>query len=328
MNKQGTASLLLVLLTMLVPFGFSAEIALAQERHHHNAKTNMDVAATPRLPYSVEVNDESSRKGVVIILAVNAVSTFKCSEAPLQVVFGDPDGLDVTESDPNAAVHNIYVRPSKDKISTNMVIEMKSGPVTLNLRSIERKDGAQVGDYNYEVVVKSASSRSELAAAQAAATKANEQVEKLKTQLAAEQKKQQTTPTQAEKLLPASESAVADLLHLIEAQNQLSTNFTDVAKGRGRLWQLGKPVKYGNGWFVVYEIENRSKDQLSIDQWTANSGQVQGTLTGPRKLPPHTTARIGLYLQPGVSSNGMAASDSLQLTISVSGSTATVKVQS
>lgn len=111
--------------------------------------------ATPTRANVVEIGADVSAPPTVL-LALGESTIFRCPEEPLQLVFGDPSGFQVVESTEQSKRTEFYLIPTRPNVSTNLWIELKSGPVSARLKTVAIKGGAQPSDYNGEVIVRAA----------------------------------------------------------------------------------------------------------------------------------------------------------------------------
>src|SRR5262249_36066057 len=101
------------------------------------------------VPYTVEIGGDNTDDVPVITLAAGALTLFRCPEVPLREVLGDEDGLEIVKSPAHSKI--FYLRASKSGISTNLIVEMKSGPVSILLKAV---NDPRPGAFNGEVRIK------------------------------------------------------------------------------------------------------------------------------------------------------------------------------
>lgn len=138
----------------------------AQQRPQTNRNPRASAQTTP-VPSANHTNGNATRTNVVeigadapapptVILALGESTIFRCPEEPLQLVFGDPSGFQVVEATEQSKRTEFYLIPTRANVSTNLWIELKSGPVSARLKTVAVKGGAQPSDYNGEVIVREA----------------------------------------------------------------------------------------------------------------------------------------------------------------------------
>jgi hypothetical protein len=134
-------SMIMVILFNGVVFD-NAVFAQSRNTNKSSKSSNLETSPINAIPYLIEATEESTKKGLIITLAVEQVTIIRCPEEPLQILFGNNEGIDVSETKPGRT--EIYLRPRVSSINTNVVIEMASGPIMLYLRTVEIKGGAKV----------------------------------------------------------------------------------------------------------------------------------------------------------------------------------------
>lgn len=238
-----------------------------------------------RTPYSLEVAEDSGAKGITAILAVGRVSIIHCPEEPMQILFGDESVLDHEQSVTNAQTA-IYLRPRAGNLDTNIVIELKSGPIVVYVKTLEVKGGASVGQYTGEITIKNnkyktdlATTTEELNTAKAEITKLTGEIEKLQ----AEKKTQVVAVCQEDK---------AALLKLLETNLIISDRHNSVENKQFGVTQIGKIQRTASGGYLInLAIENKGKEFISLEDIKIPNGKVIEISKG-RKISPKAETKI------------------------------------
>lgn len=238
-----------------------------------------------RTPYALEVTEDSGAKGLTAILAVGRVSIIHCPEEPTQILFGDESVLDHEQSVTNAQTA-IYLRPRAGNLDTNIVIELKSGPIVIYVKTLEVKGGASVGQYTGEITIKNnkyktdlATTTEELNTAKAEITKLTGEIEKLQ----AEKKTQVVAVCQEDK---------AALLKLLETNLIISDRHNTIENKQVSVTQIGKIQRTSSGGYLInLAIENKSKEFVSLEDIKIANGKVIEISKG-RKISPKAETKI------------------------------------
>lgn len=291
---------------------------------------NNGKAAEP-LPYTMEIDEESGEQGVEVTLAVGAVTIFRCPEPPLQIIFGNQEGLDLAETTPGRT--EIYIRPTKGNLFTNMIIEMKSGPVVLYLKTIAPKGAAKVGDYHGDITIKNKAYSDILTQAKAEAFTAQAEMERAQAELTqAQDRIKELEAVAATKSKVADEGFYQEILKAFEGTPQASKQIISETAGV-RISKLGSATRTAQGWLVMLVVENRSKEEKIITGINTDNGKVYSTISGARRLAPRLESRIALLITEPSEGEQLASNLSSigpitatpQLTLLISGTAINVK---
>lgn len=239
---------------------------------------------SPKLTYSLEMDETRNKDGEVITLAIDAVTVIHCPEPPRQVVVGNETAVDMKETLPTQT--DIYITAIKPDIVSNLVIEFKNSKSILHFRTTSVVGGPLPGTYTGEVYVKPHKTNSELADARKEVDRLNQEVAKLQNNLTQAEKEAN------EKLALAVSQNSTDMLKLLEqaASTNKSNNYAVQAnipghKGHIRITQATRMIPSSKGNIIIFAIENDSKDTHSLDSIKANNASLITTFTS-KKLTP------------------------------------------
>lgn len=293
-NKTRYFSLFILVLMLVTVIFPSNQMTLAQSKSSKSTKTatREALSAINTIPYSLDVTEESTKKGLIITLAVEQVTIIRCPEEPLQVLFGNNEGIDVSETKPGRT--EIYLRPRVPQINTNVVIEMASGPVMLYLRTIEIKGGAKVGQFTAEVMIKNSAYKEALIKVKDELEVAKKEIGELETKvtdLTNDLKTKEFTNCQEKK---------EDLLRLIENTQQFSqrVNVVQALSGKVKISQIGRLQAIKGGFIVSVAIENKTNGFISIDSVNAQSFALLTTFVGnSRKIAAKSELKLSFLIE-------------------------------
>ena len=294
-SKTRYFSLFIVVL-MLTGVIFPAnQMALAQSKSSRKSTktaTRETLTAINTIPYSLDITEESTKKGLIITLAVDQVTIIRCPEEALQILFGNSEGIDVSETKPGRT--EVYLRPRVPAINTNVVIEMASGPVMLYLRTVEIKGGAKIGQFTAEVMIKNSAYKEALIKAKDELEVAKKEISDLETKindLTGQLKTKEFTNCQENK---------QDLVRLIENTQQFSqrVNTVQTLSGKVKISQIGKLQPVKSGFIVSVAIENRTNNFISIDSVNTQSFILLTTFVGnSRKIAAKSELKFSFLIE-------------------------------
>lgn len=313
-NKLLISLLMLSIITAIFPNSLAA-----QNNRRIRSRANVD-AAKPALPYSIVI-DPASNQRVEIILAVNTVTTVRCPETPGNLAIGNDAGLDQDKFKNGG--YGFFLRPRQAGLSTNIVIDF-NGKWTAEfyIKVVEVKGGARPGDFTGEVIIQKPNYQSELESALAGLSKSRAEVDRLQgrvSELETELKQQQQTKVEHNQI---------EVLKLVETYAQASykpSPVVELAEGRARACQIGRAQRAGLGWLIVFEIENRAKEQLTISNARIDQYRVL-TTSDNRQIPFKAKARIAFLIEPLEANGSEATLLPRQLNIVINGVSATLKI--
>ena len=258
------------------------------------ANKTISTSSSTKVPYMLEINEDSARNGAVITLAVNAITIIRCPEEPVNFYLGSSIGIDAfqaAEFDKELGRNEIYVRPRIAGTHTNLVIEFASGPMVIYFKVLELKNGNNAGDFTGEVVIKNIYYKDKLADTEKQLLASNEENTSLKTKIAELEKQLQ------EKVSAACQEDKLTTLRLIEDSIVFVSEKNTVQQGSVRISQVGRVQRVKTGFVISFALENRSKDFLSLDQLTSPSGNVLTTWALPKRLSPKATTKTSLLIE-------------------------------
>src|SRR5438105_3452994 len=141
MEKRLINAIIAIILLMLPYAPLFAQQAESKPMRLHSAarrkpaKLVVNEAVSEKLPDTVDIDEEAVKNGLVITLAVERVTLFRCPVRPMQVLYGKiKTGIDLAAPLTNRA--EVYIRPVVANIFTDMVIDMESGSFRLYVRTI------------------------------------------------------------------------------------------------------------------------------------------------------------------------------------------------
>lgn len=270
-----------------------------------------------KVPYIVEIDNESAKNGNVITLAVNAITIIRCPEEPVNFYLGSSVGIDAFEAaefDKSLGRHEIYVRPRVAGINTNLAIEFASGPIVIYFKIIEVTGGNNAGDFTGEVVIKNSYYENALAEAKNNLLAANKELENFKSRV------QQLEKQLQEKTVSTCQEDRLTTLRLIEDSVIFTSKKNTITQNNIVLSQLGRVQKVKGGWIVNLAIENKSKDFLSLEKVESFSSNVFSTWSLPKKLSPKAETKTSFFIEDE------NLSQLQELTIVVSGNSLKLKL--
>ncbi len=292
--------LLLTIIVSLLVLGTAKEsLALDNSKRkvkavEANASNNVTTIAK-KVPYSIEITEQSAPLGSVITLATNAITIIKCPEEPVNFHLGSTIGIDAyqaAEFDKSVGRNEIYVRPRVDAagINTNLVIEFQSGPIAIYFHVIELKNGNNAGDFTGEVVIKNSHYKDELTQANQKLLAANTENEKLLAHTKELEKQLQ------DKITSACDEDKLTILRIVEDNVIFTTRKNTIEQANIKISQLGRLQKTKNGWIISFVLENRTKDFVSLNKIESLSNKVITTWELPKKLSPKAETKLSLLI--------------------------------
>lgn len=313
--------LLVVLILLSIILNFSSSTFGQKARKRNSARATEEAIVSVSVPYTVDMNEDTVKKGGIITLAVDAVTIVRCPEEPLQILFGKSDGLDVSETKPGRT--EIYLRPRIAQISTNIVIEMKSGPVALQVKTVEIKGGAHTGNYTGEIIIKNSGYKDQLIHTTEALEKAKLENSQLKDEV------EKLKAANNEKMIAACTEGKTDLLKLVESMLQINDrrNSSEALKGQIRVSQIGKLQKTSTGYILNLAIENKGKQEfISLDDIKVLGGSViQTTNSGAgHKITRNSEGRYSFLIE--VESGGELNNIPSTVNLMISGTPLSLKI--
>jgi len=285
---------MLVAISNSVIFAQSNKKIKAVNNLEANKTINSSTSSSTKVPYMLEINEDSARNGAVITLAVNAITIIRCPEEPVNFYLGSTIGIDAfqaAEFDKELGRNEIYVRPRIAGTHTNLVIEFASGPMVIYFKVLELKNGNNAGDFTGEVVIKNIYYKDKLADTEKQLLASNEENTSLKTKIAELEKQLQ------EKVSAACQEDKLTTLRLIEDSIVFVSEKNTVQQGSVRISQVGRVQRVKTGFVISFALENRSKDFLSLDQLTSPSGNILTTWALPKRLSPKATTKTSLLIE-------------------------------
>ncbi|MDQ3685390.1 MAG: hypothetical protein M3430_07270 [Acidobacteriota bacterium] len=275
-----------------------------RQRHGRAARGRAMVAsvnivkATPsaggHLPYKVEIGDGITPPGFAVTLAEGAFTVVRCSEPGLNLVFGNPLEIEYQESVDGQQQYQLYLKPKRAGIYTNVGIEMPSGLVTFFVRSISVKGGARVGDFNGEVIIRPSGYHDEMAQAKARLTE-------MEKKLREAEARSVTVEAAANVRIAAARSddqreALTALETITQSLKSQRPSFT-AEQVRVRIAQVGSMARRPKSLWTVFSIENRDRRVLTLEDVRVEGARVSLGTTGARQIAARGKGRVAVYLE-------------------------------
>jgi hypothetical protein len=280
-------------------------------------------AAKPALPpstvqpFTLEIDDAATRRGVMITLAVNSFTVIRCPKAPLQIVPGNEESVVWRETLPGQT--DIYITATMPNITSNLILEFDNGKSIIYFQTIGSISGSRPGTYTQEVILKPSVLKQELSDSQAQIQKLNTEVAALKQQVLDKDKELKEKVDTA--ISQTSNQNDLELLKMLESATYLGKLNTVEAnipnhKGHIKISQASRLIRTAKGNVVIFGLENIGKDPHSIDVVRSGSGKILTTFVSGKSLPANLTTYVAVLIE------NAQDSDSVGLNSSNSGSNA------
>src|ERR1051326_5973152 len=185
-NLKSIERIALSILVIFIIGSFVSGYAQKSSRRLKSGDPKLEVTRERinKLPYTIEIDEDSSRMGKVVVLAIGSSTVCRCPEPPVNVLPAYEAAIQRKESDERVKSSNLYFEASIPNIRTNLFIETRSGSIDIQIQTIEKKGGATVGAYHCEVIIKSVRYNDELAQAYRDLAESQQQASLLKDQIA------------------------------------------------------------------------------------------------------------------------------------------------
>lgn len=256
------------------------------------------VPASTIQPFTLEIDDIASRRGVIITLAVNSFTIIRCPKPPLQIVPGNEESVVFRETLPGQT--DIYITATIPDITSNLILEFENGKSIIYFQTIGSVSGSRPGTYTQEVILKPSVLKQELSDSQAQVQKLNSELTNLKQQLLDKDKELK------EKVDTASNQASSqndlELLKMLESAvylGKLNTVEANIPnhKGHIRISQASRLIRTEKGNVVIFGVENTGKDPHSIDVVRSSSSKISTTFVSGKALPANLTTYIAVLIE-------------------------------
>lgn len=255
-------------------------------------------------PFALEIDDNATRRGVVITLAVNSFTIIRCPKPPLQVVPGNEEAVVWRETLPGQT--DLYISATVPGITSNLIIEFENAKSIIYFQTVGSIGGSRPGSYTQEVMLTPSIFKQELTDSQAKVKTLNEEIIKLKQQLL-EKDKQSDEKVSAASLQTSNQSDL-DLLKMLEQAvylGKLNTVEANIPshKGHIKISQASRLIKTGKGQIVIFLVENTGKDIHSIDFIKSSNSKILTTFTSGKALPAGLTTYIAVLVEDNFSNS-------------------------
>lgn len=261
-------------------------------------------AAKPALPpstvqpFTLEIDDTATRRGVMITLAVNSFTVIRCPKAPLQIVPGNEESVVWRETLPGQT--DIYITATVPNITSNLILEFDNGKSIVYFQTVGSISGSKPGTYTQEVILKPSLLKQELSDSQAQIVKLNSEIATLKQQALDKDKELKEKVDTATN--QASNQSDLELLKMLESAVYLGKLNTVEAsipnhKGHIRISQASRLIRTAKGNVVIFGIENIGKDPHSIDVVRSGSGKILTTFVSGKAIPANLTTYVAVLIE-------------------------------
>lgn len=304
----------LLIWTMIFIMSLNLSIVAFGQAKTKRSKVVEAVKSEQKIPYSIDIGDDSGAKGITVILAVNNITTFKCPTPYLNIYPGNENcGLGIKEGLRDKPT--FYLTPTIPGVSTNLTVEFEDGPITFFIKVID-KQNAFLGDFNGEVNIRPVSNQK---------LKYEQEFEKYRSGVTTEltNLKNKVADVQIksdERVRSDRDTMELEVLKAVEnIFSTISINeskaFTDGGNGRFRVWQIGKATKVGNNWLILFKIENRGKTEIAVDDIQVKDAKVKLRKNSTRKISAKNSGAIAILITPDTQSGSSIIPSSISLTI-------------
>lgn len=264
----------------------------------NKAVTKPTATASTVQPFSLEIDDAATRRGVIITLAVNSFTIIRCPKPILQIIPGNEEAVVWRETLPGQT--DLYISATLPNITSNLILEFENAKSIVYFQTIGSIGGSRPGSYTQEVMVKPIVLKQEIAESQTQIQKLNDEVSKLKQQLVEKDKQSD------EKVAVASNQATNQSdLELLKALEQavylgkLNTVEANIAghKGHIKISQATRLIRTAKGNIVIFAVENIGKDIHSIEFIRSSNNKILTTFTSGKALPANLTTYLAVLVE-------------------------------
>ena len=262
------------------------------------AVTKPTATAATVQPFSLEIDDNATRRGVMITLAVNSFTIIRCPKPPLQIIPGNEEAVVWRETLPGQT--DLYISATIPNVTSNLILEFENAKSIVYFQTIGSIGGSRPGSYTQEVMLKPIVFKQELSESQGQIQKLNDEITKLKQQLVEKDKQADEKLTVATS--QASNQSDLDSLKTLEQAvylGKLNTVEANIVghKGHIRISQATRLIRTAKGSIVIFAVENTSKDIHSIDFVRSSNNKILTTFTNGKALPASLTTYLAVLVQ-------------------------------
>ena len=265
-------------------------------------KTPLKYPSEP-LPYSIEVNLGTTQPEAVLTLAVGTITIVHCPEPPRRVMISDRYQTSISQFIGGPRRSDIYIRPLKSGVTSNMIIEMPSAVTTLRIKTISVKNGVKVGDYHGEVTLRlpgyldeSVKLKLKVAELEKQVRERDERIrvrdERAKQLEAAAIERERIASAQAE------QQALSVTLSVVEKlSGQALKKQPAVSQNKIRVMQVGRAVRDKNGrWWSILMLENQGKNPVVDEDLRASNGAIVKLTTSRRQIRGREKVQLAVLI--------------------------------
>jgi hypothetical protein len=297
--------------------------AQGKGRNKNVAKSTAVVAQ----PFTLEIDDTATRRGVMITVAVDAFTIIRCPKPPVQVIVGNEQAVVLQETLPTQT--DVYIAARIAGVASNLILEFEDGQSIIHFQTISVTGGPRPGTYTQEVVLKPTAFKRELKDTTNQIESLSSEVDKLKAQLS-EKEKQLSDKEQQQTITINKESKLSTLKLLEQATylgklNTVEANLGTSHKGHIKISQASRVLRMGenNTIAVLFAIDNTGKDNHFLEFVRTNSSntQVISTLDGARRLPVGTS-----YVAVLIEDSSNSLTPTKEVVFVINGTSVTVKI--
>jgi hypothetical protein len=297
--------------------------AQGKTRNKNVAKSTAVVAQ----PFTLEIDDTATRRGVMITVAVDAFTIIRCPKPPVQVIVGNEQAVILQETLPTQT--DVYIAGRIAGVASNLILEFEDGQSIIHFQTISVTGGPRPGTYTQEVVLKPTAFKRELKDTTNQIETLTSEVDKLKVQLS-EKEKQLSDKEQQQTVTINKESKLSTLKLLEQATylgklNTVEANLGTSHKGHIKISQASRVLRMGenNTIAVLFAIDSTGKDNHFLEFVRTNSSntQVISTLDGARRLPLGTS-----YVAVLIEDSSNSLTPTKEVVFVINGASVTVKI--
>ena len=297
--------------------------AQGKGRNKNVAKSTAVVAQ----PFTLEIDDTATRRGVMITVAVDAFTIIRCPKPPVQVIVGNEQAVVLQETLPTQT--DVYIAGKVAGVASNLILEFEDGQSIIHFQTISVTGGPRPGTYTQEVVLKPTAFKRELKDTTNQIETLTSEVDKLKVQLS-EKEKQLSDKEQQQTVAINKDNKLSTLKLLEQATylgklNTVEANLGTSHKGHIKISQASRVLRMGenNTIAVLFAIDNTGKDNHFLEFVRTNNSntQVISTLDGARRLPVGTS-----YVAVLIEDSSNSLTPTKEVVFVINGASITVKI--
>ena len=299
----------------------------AQGKGRNKNVTKSTANAVVAQPFTLEIDDTATRRGVMITVAVDAFTIIRCPKPPVQVIVGNEQAVVLQETLPTQT--DVYIAARIPGVASNLILEFEDGQSIVHFQTVSVIGGPRPGTYTQEVVLKPTAFKRELKDSTEQLENLTQEVTKLKSELS--QKEQLLADKEQQKVVTISKENKLATLKLLEQAtylgklNTVEADLGNAHKGHIKVSQASRVLRMGenNTIAVLFAIDNTGKDNhfLEFVRTNNSNAQVVSTLDGARRLPIGTS-----YVAVLIEDSSSSLTPIKELVFLFNGASVTVKI--